>query len=64
MRRIADFPAADYEEFISMLNRLKHVKLLFYFRDQSTSGISLGVRPANARRRYIVTTSLIGWANS
>ena len=25
------------------------------------SGISLGMRPVNERRRYIVTTSLIGW---
>ena len=28
------------------------------------AGISLGVRPANERRRYIVTTSLIGWAHN
>ena len=26
-------------------------------------GISLGLRPANERRRYIVTTSLIDWAH-
>ena len=25
------------------------------------AGISQGVRPDNDRRRYIVTTSLIGW---
>ena len=26
------------------------------------SGLILGLRPANKRRRYIVTMSLIGWA--
>ena len=30
---------------------------------KSPSGISLGVRPANERRRYNVMTSLIGWAH-
>ena len=28
------------------------------------TGISLGMHPANERRRYIVTTSLIGWAHT
>ena len=28
------------------------------------TGIRLGVRPANEKRRYIVTTSLIGWAHT
>ena len=28
------------------------------------AGISLGMRPANERRRYIVTTSLIGWEHT
>ena len=28
------------------------------------TGISLGMRPANERRRYIVTTYLIGWAHA
>ena len=28
----------------------------------STSGLILGLRPANERRRYFVTTSVIGWA--
>ena len=27
-------------------------------------GISLGMRPANERRRYIVTMSLIGWEHN
>ena len=26
--------------------------------------ISLGMHPANERRRYIVTTSFIGWAHT
>ena len=30
----------------------------------SLSGMSLGMRPANERRRYIVTMSLIGWAHT
>ena len=45
-----------------MLRYLKETltlkKLLTY------SGISLGMRPANERRRYTVTTSLIGWAHT
>ena len=28
------------------------------------SGLILGSRPANERRRYFVTTSLIGWAQT
>ena len=28
------------------------------------SGLILGLRPANERRRYFVTTSLIGWAQT
>ena len=29
-----------------------------------TTGLILGLRPANERRRYFVTTSLIGWAQT
>ena len=29
-----------------------------------TTGLCLGLRPANERRRYFVTTSLIGWAQT
>ena len=32
--------------------------------DTAEAGISLGMRPANERRRYIVTTSLIGWVHT
>ena len=28
------------------------------------AGLILGLRPANERRRYFVTTSLIGWAQT
>ena len=28
------------------------------------TGMILGLRPANERRRYFVTTSLIGWAQA
>ena len=28
------------------------------------TGLILGLRPANERRRYFVTTSLIGWAQT
>ena len=28
------------------------------------TGMTLGLRPANERRRYFVTTSLIGWAQA
>ena len=31
--------------------------------DMYFAGISLAVRPANENRRYIVKTSLIGWAH-
>ena len=28
------------------------------------AGLILGLRPANERRRYFITTSLIGWAQA
>ena len=31
---------------------------------QETSGLLLGLRPAKERRRYKVTPSLIGWAQT
>ena len=31
---------------------------------RKVSGLILGLRPANERRRYFVTTSLIGWAQA
>ena len=32
--------------------------------NESCAGRILGLRPANERRRYFVTTSLIGWAQA
>ena len=32
--------------------------------DGMSTGLSLGLRPANERHRYFVTTSLIGWAQA
>ena len=34
------------------------------FQQSSMKGLILGLRPANERRRYFVTTSLIGWAQA
>ena len=31
---------------------------------RATTGLILGLRPANERRRYKVTASLIGWAQA
>ena len=31
---------------------------------ETITGQILGLRPANGRRRYFVTTSLIGWAQA
>ena len=46
-------------------------ELVITSRDESTfvqamawSGPILGLRPANERRRYFVTTSLVGWAQT
>ena len=35
-----------------------------FLSDWTVSGLILGLRPANERRRYSVTTSLIGWAQA
>ena len=32
--------------------------------NKQNEGLILGLRPANERRRYFVTTSLIGWAQA
>ena len=34
------------------------------YHESVQSGLSLGLRPANERRRYFVTTSLIGWTQA
>ena len=35
-----------------------------YCLSKTSTGLILGLRPANERRRYFVTTSLIGWAQA
>ena len=46
-------------------------KLIDYFNEipgitsnTAYTGLILGLRPANERRRYFVTASLIGWAQA
>ena len=36
--------------------------LMLFIITGTLLGLILGLRPANERRRYFVTTSLIGWA--
>ena len=36
----------------------------YIFHEFIIAGPILGLRPANERRRYFVTTSLIGWAEA
>ena len=58
---ISSFSYQTYIEFLTDINKIR--KNIKDGKDLST-GISLGMRPANGRRRYIVTTSLIGWAHT
>ena len=49
--------------------RKRCLNMLMYAADTTTPvvvipGLILGLRPASARRRYFVTTSLIGWAKA
>ena len=44
---------------VTILFRPQCAKMIFYI-----TGLILGLRPANERRRYFVTTSLIGWAQA
>ena len=41
-----------------------HLELLVRIVVLFTPGLILGLRPADKRRRYVVTTSLIGWAQT
>ena len=41
-----------------------HISCCIFFSYSIFSGISLYMRPANERRRYIVTSSVIGWAHT
>ena len=38
--------------------------LLTHCETMTTPGLILGLLPVNERRRYFVTTSLIGWAQT
>ena len=51
---------------VFVLKMLSEVQIVFYlyFHYISYTGLILGLRPANERRRYFVTTSLIGWAQT
>ena len=42
----------------------RHWCLNAYVHDLAVSGLILGLRPANGRRRYFVTTFIIGWAQA
>ena len=59
----------SYVHFVSIVDKitdlgghLKVTKLLS--TGQGISGLILGLRPANEWRRYKVTPSLIGWAQT
>ena len=43
-------------------NNIKVIRLTTRYK--TLQGLILGLRPANERRRYFVTTSLIGWAQT
>ena len=45
------------------LNGLLHSGAILIW-DLLSTGLILGLRPSNERRRYFVTTSLIGWAQA
>ena len=41
-----------------------YLKIWFYIEGLALAGLILGLPPANERRRYKVTPSLIGWAQT
>ena len=57
-----------------MFTQIQHIKCIEYLvveygkwpltNARMLAGLILGLRPANERRRYFVTTSLIGWAQT
>ena len=56
---IVDNDTLNLTDYMTVLGINLDSKLNF-----NNQGISLGMRPANIIRRYIVTTSLIGWAHT
>ena len=53
----------DYTD-VSQSRPIMDVSALPLLYNQEPWGLILGLRPANERRRYFVTTSLIGWAQA
>ena len=59
--RRACHPGGHYSDFYPDVLSLCRILPMSIFRSSHSSGLILGLRPANVRRRYFVTTSLIGW---
>ena len=59
--RVHQYWASLFASYISNISKMWSVSLMPYI---SYSRLILGLRPANERRRYKVTPSLIGWAQS
>ena len=47
-----------------ILVNISGMNILNDLTQHTLAGLILGLRPANERRRYFVTTSLIGWAQA
>ena len=60
------FQVISHRSFASQLSHIASYDLtkLLSIAIVIKSGLILGVRPANERRRYFITTSLIGWAQA
>ena len=54
----------DWSAYLSNMNALHHRFLVRGRMHRGASGLILCLRAANARRRYFVTTSLIGWVQA
>ena len=63
-----DIPVSALQGLLFLSRELfcwnKQLGSFFICGSASFSGLILGLRPANERRRYFVTTSLIGWAQA
>ena len=55
---------SDAAMFHKMSDAALFNKMYYHIRTWYNIGLILGLRPANERRRYFVTTSLIGWAQA
>ena len=53
-----------FEEHLFELWACKIFEIILQMSDRFTSGLILGLQPANERRRYKVTPSLIGWVQA